>query len=1199
MAKKSAPQKVAASELSLAILEECPFPVLRLTADGKVIYANSAAKSAKGLLVRRKAYATSALAALSSRALSKTTSERLDLTVEDRIFDFQINPEPEGGYVNVYGRDVTQIRAATEQMADYAKFPEENPNPVLRADPDGTVLVANDAARALPGLIEKGPPERLNFQASEAAARAGNSGENQTVEFDLDDGRAYVLSITVIADKGYLNIYGREITDERTAKQALLEANDRLEQRVADRTASVRLLQNIVLAANTAINFEAALQTALHEVCMFAGWAVGHAYVVRNSELGKTLVPSGIWHIESDEIDGLRKATESQRFGAADGLPGRVLQSGQPSWIEDLATESILRRSDFARDAGLRSAMAFPIHLGEEVVGVLEFFARDPRASDVEVIKTLGHVGTLLGSVAQRKQAEAALAASEKEAADAHGRLMDALEAMDQAICLFDGDDRIVLFNKRYSDIYASWAAGGLRPQVGDPFEVGLRRSAPTMHSDLSPEEQEKWIQNVLRHRAANKVRSSTDRMPDGRWFRSDGYDTSDGGTVSVFTDITLSKQHEDELARLAKESELAHTRLMDAIEAMGQGFVLYDADDVVVLHNERVKDMFESAFNSKDAFKVGVKFEDIARQSRNSTRNLKTDAEREAWVQSVVEARRKNPVRNSVDQMPDGRWLRSEGFPTQEGGIVSVFTDITEAKHHEQELDKLVSELGVARDAAVQANAAKSQFLANMSHELRTPLNAIIGYSELLIDEVEDDGNESYIEDLDKVKRAGQHLLGLINDILDLSKIEVGKIELFIEEIALDDLIRDVAGTIAPLVEKNGNTLAISDQSGQPHIQGDLTKLRQCLFNLLSNAAKFTENGEISLSVSHDADARLLSFEVTDQGIGMTPEQLEKIFDPFTQADSSTSRKFGGTGLGLTISREFCRLMGGDLTATSTLGKGSTFRMSVRTDATPTAPQVGERRAPTDPVPDDAPLVLIIDDDPVVRELLFRHLSAAGLRTVEADSGAAGIELAESLQPDAITLDVIMPQTDGWTTLADLKSNKSTSKIPVVMVTIIDNQRLGFSLGASDYLTKPVDRRKLVSKVRDLVGANTDGCILVVEDDTDTRALLNRTLSDKGFSVTEAENGQVALDRLQSLTPALILLDLMMPEVDGFEFAERFRQNPAWADIPILVLTAKSLTEDDRARLEGWVEGLYAKDEDAIDRIVAEIRNLTAQDAP
>jgi CheY-like chemotaxis protein len=234
-----------------------------------------------------------------------------------------------------------------------------------------------------------------------------------------------------------------------------------------------------------------------------------------------------------------------------------------------------------------------------------------------------------------------------------------------------------------------------------------------------------------------------------------------------------------------------------------------------------------------------------------------------------------------------------------------------------------------------------------------------------------------------------------------------------------------------------------------------------------------------------------------------------------------------------------------------------------------------------------------------VVRELLFRHLSAAGLRTVEADSGAAGIELAESLQPDAITLDVIMPQTDGWTTLADLKSNKSTSKIPVVMVTIIDNQRLGFSLGASDYLTKPVDRRKLVSKVRDLVGANTDGCILVVEDDTDTRALLNRTLSDKGFSVTEAENGQVALDRLQSLTPALILLDLMMPEVDGFEFAERFRQNPAWADIPILVLTAKSLTEDDRARLEGWVEGLYAKDEDAIDRIVAEIRNLTAQDAP
>ena len=1303
--------------------------MLRLAGDGRVLFANKAARDAQGILVRRKAYANAELSAVAKKAIRISASDRFDLESGTRIYNVFVDPVPESGYVNVYGRDVTEIRSAMAEMVDYAKFPEENPNPVLRVMPDGVIMIANKSARELPGLVEAGPPERLSHQLAEIAAAADASGEHRTFEYELNDGRVYLLTFAVIEGKGYLNIYGREITAEHAAKKELQEANARLEKRVMDRTASVRLLQNIVLAANTADSFESALQTALHEVCMFAGWSVGHAYIVRADGPEKTLVPSGIWHIEAKKsVSGLRAATENQRFGAMDGLPGRVLRDGQAAWFEDIGKEATLRRSAFAQQAGLRSAMAFPILLHEEVVGVLEFFSTDQLDADVEVIKTLGHIGSLLGSVAQRKQAEAALAKSQLEAAESHARLMDALEAMDQAICLFDKDDRIVLFNQRYAEVYRSFA-GGMTPKIGDPFEVGLRRSAGRMHADKTPEEQEAWVLNVLKVRKANKVRSSTDRMPDGKWYRTDGFDTSDGGTVSVFTDITESKRHEEELARLAeeaelarsrlmdaveamgqaiclfdkddrmvlwnrqyervagafapglkfrqglpfkeilaasapnvrpdlskkdlaawkkhiledrrtsatrsstdempdgrwlrsegfptsdggivsvftdvteskhheaelarlaREAELAHARLTDAIEAMGQGFVLYDADDRIVLMNQRVLDMFRSSFDGP-SFEIGATFEEVIRRSRNVTRNFKSDEEREAWIRKVLKSRKEESVRHSVDQMPDGRWLRSEGFGTSEGGIVSVFTDITEAKLHESELDQLVKELGIARDEAIRANSAKSQFLANMSHELRTPLNAIIGYSELLIDETSDSGQTEYVNDLEKIQRAGQHLLGLINDILDLSKIEVGKVELFVEELKLDDLIEDVTNTIGPVMEKNGNTLDVTNTSGVETMCGDLTKLRQCLFNLLSNATKFTENGRISLSVTTSEGGEKICFDVADQGIGMTPEQLDKVFQPFTQADASTSRKFGGTGLGLTISREFCRLMGGELIAESTPGKGSTFRMSVLVNAKKDAKQRVDRRTP-EGVSENAPLVLVIDDDPVVRDLLFRHLNAAGLRVIEAEDGKTGMKMAKDQKPDVITLDVIMPNIDGWAVLSELKANPDTSDIPVVMVTISDNQRLGFTLGASEYMIKPVDRRRLITSVRQLVEPSAEQTVLVVEDDESTRSLLSRTVSELGFRVIEAENGKVALETLGTCIPALILLDLMMPEMDGFEFSEIVRQNQEWADIPIIVITAKTLTEDDRQRLSGWVSGLHSKKQGDLDLIVADVRRL------
>jgi len=332
----------------------------------------------------------------------------------------------------------------------------------------------------------------------------------------------------------------------------------------------------------------------------------------------------------------------------------------------------------------------------------------------------------------------------------------------------------------------------------------------------------------------------------------------------------------------------------------------------------------------------------------------------------------------------------------------------------------------------------------------------------------------------------------------------------------------------------------------------------------------------------------------VEDQGIGMTPDQLENIFKPFTQADSSTSKKFGGTGLGLTITREFCRLMGGDITVKSEIDVGTTFTMSILVDASAMT-QVTETEAlmPIAQIDGDSPLVLIIDDDINVRDLLQRNLNNAGYRTELAQDGQEGLVKALALRPDAITLDVIMPRSDGWSVLSELKLKPETRDIPVIMVTIIEDRKLGFSLGASEYLSKPVDRDKLISVLERFLGKPENCSVLLVEDDAITRNVFRRFLEKENVTLIEAENGKIAMDMLAKSKPDLILLDLLMPEMDGFEFIDEYRKKPDWQDIPIVVVTAKVLTKDDRERLEGWIEGLYSKLDNEMEQILANIQAM------
>jgi PAS domain S-box-containing protein len=623
------------------------------------------------------------------------------------------------------------------------------------------------------------------------------------------------------------------------------------------------------------------------------------------------------------------------------------------------------------------------------------------------------------------------------------------------------------------------------------------------------------------------------------------------------------------ENAHLFTDAERQRRYLEAVVVNSPVAIVTLDLEGTIVSLNPA----FETLFGYTPEEAIGRNLDDLINTSE-------TLGEAAGYTDAAAEGRPAHGI--GKRRRKDGSFLDVElaGVPVTVGservGIVALYHDVTE--------------LLQARREAEAASRAKSQFLANMSHELRTPLNAIIGYSEMLYEEGEERGLDDLLPDLTKIGSAGKHLLALINDILDLSKIEAGKMDLHMEEVDVAALIDEVASTVRPLVGRGSNTLDIViDEEVRP-VRADLTKLRQVLLNLLSNACKFTEHGTIELRASVEDEGRWLSLRVADTGIGMTPEQLERLFEAFSQADSSTSRRYGGTGLGLAISRRFCKMMGGDVTVESVPDEGSVFTVRLPTGWKRAAPGK-DALDPGGSGSGDAGTVLLIDDDLRMHDLLTRTLTREGFRVVGATDGPSGLERAREIRPDAVLLDIVMPRMDGWHVLADFKRDPDLRHIPVVVVTILDDEDLGYALGASDFLVKPVDRKRLVQVLDDLL--DRESRVLVVEDDEATRSVLRRTLRGAGWQVDEAGDGKAALECLEEARPDLVLLDLMMPQMDGFEVSARMRADARWRDIPVIVLTAMDLTPEDRARLGIPTEHIHQKGALPLDELVHELRTM------
>jgi len=806
----------------------------------------------------------------------------------------------------------------------------------------------------------------------------------------------------------------------------------------------------------------------------------------------------------------------------------------------------------------------------------------------------------------QKSILEENVAARTAELNDASAQLGLALSKMSNGIYMLDQDMKYVLVNDRYVEMF------GIPKRLveqGQPEEGVVRWHAE--NGDYGHGDIEQLVRTRLETLAEGHGSTVVLETSAGRTIEIRTTPISGGGLIGVATDITAIKRNEAELRaqnenlqKIQTDLEFSEQRISKIIESSPVGIISIDEKGTI----ETFSAAAEGIFGYYAAEVIGKNIKILMRTEVALEHDLYLERRVRGAPSTVVGTRR---IVDAVRKDGSVFKLETKVEEVQVGdGVfyIGMVEDITERLELERQAEQ-------AREQAERANEAKSAFLANMSHELRTPMNAIIGYSEMLAEDAEDDGLDEMLGDLNKITAAGKHLLSLINDVLDLSKIEAGKMELYLEDFSIKEVAEDVGNTALSLVEKNANELVIDLEEDLDMLHGDVTKIRQILFNLISNAAKFTEQGKITLSAKADTigDMPAVQLAVTDTGIGIPEDKLEHIFSEFSQADESTTRNYGGTGLGLALTKRFCEMMGGGIHVESTIGQGSSFIVTLprrvikqhsglEQEASVEVPSQDESQPGTKSEPSleqsiedhgAGNTVLVIDDEASARELLKKRLEAEGCSVVLAKNGSEGLALAAEHRPSLITLDVMMPGMDGWTVLRRLKADDALKDIPVVMISMVGDKAMSYSLGAVESLQKPVDRNKLSALIRKFASGEVKNA-LVVEDDPAARATMVRTLQGENWAVEEAENGKIALEKTVEQQFSIILLDLMMPVMDGFEFLERLRssEHPS-AESPVIIVTAMELQARDLERLRSNVHDVIQKTGGDIEDVLEEVLAL------
>ena len=852
---------------------------------------------------------------------------------------------------------------------------------------------------------------------------------------------------------------------------------------------------------------------------------------------------------------------------------GLIAAERKPHLTNAVVGDPRVGDQDWARREGMVAFAGYPLVVEDQLVGVLAMFARQTLSPVVlQALETVAH-GTAL--LIKQKNDEEARRGSEK-------RKTAILETALDCIITIDHSGTVLEFNpaaERTFGYTRDQALGRKMLELIIPKELRERHArdvADYLSGSSRPQFESRFETTAMRaDRSEFPIELAVVRI---------SMDGNDLFTIFL-RDITERRDAEQEHQRLLASAEAAQYRYREVAEAMPQQVWTARPDGALDYLNQRGLDYFRKS--SKELLANG--WIGVVHPTDAPAAVARWGACLQSGEPYEVE------FRLAEGDAGEYRWHlgRAVAIRDNSGAIVrwiGTNTDIQDRKKVEEDLQE-------AKAVADSANQAKSQFLASMSHELRTPLNAVIGYSEMLQEEAAERGLTELVPDLQKIHRAGGYLLNLINNVLDLSKIEAGKMELFLEHVDVAAMLDDIASTVESLVGRHENQLEVVCAPGVGTIHSDLTKIRQCLLNLLSNAAKFTDHGTIRLEAwrTRAGSGDVVMLRVTDTGVGLSPEQVQQLFEPFAQFHSGRETRREGTGLGLAITRRLCQLLGGEVALESEVGKGSAFTITLPAEAPIAAPgpQAPESQQATGAPSGDT--VLMVDDDPVSRELMARFLRKEGYRPVPAGNGEEALRLAKHLRPRIITLDVMMPGMDGWAVLAALKADPEVADIPVIMVSVVDNKNLGFALGATDYLTKPIDRKRLLVILERYCRVGLPGPVLLVEDDEASRAVMRKAVHDAGWNLIEAEDGIAALRLMEEQTPMLILLDLLMPNMDGFEFARTVRSDERWRTIPIIVSTAQDLSNADRTRLAGHVEAVLAKGAYTREELLREIRELSA----